>query len=165
MKTNRMMRRIVYGMVAVSAVVAGIIVSAIAVVGTTNVIGYAFFDTGFPAALELSASGLAAAFFLALPLAQWRQAHVDVDVVANLLPKRTHGLLNFAAIAVALIVFALMAWVSVPFVERSIQFSESAQGSIPYPLWPVKLAAAFGVFVTLMVCCIQAFQSRSDEVS
>ncbi len=137
------------------AIVAGFILVGVAIIGAGNVVGYSLLGGGIPGAHELSASGLAAMFFLALPLTQLRDANVHVDIVANLLGARSTRGLALLAIIGAIIVFGLMTYMAYPFVIRSYRLSESAQGILPYAIWPIKLAALIGIAGACVVALLQ----------
>ncbi|WP_371038661.1 TRAP transporter small permease [Rhodosalinus sp. FB01] len=137
------------------AIMSGVLIVGIAALGFADVIGYQFFDTGVPGALELASKGLAAAFFLALPLAQYRRSHVDVDIVANMLPEALQRLFGYIGLVAALAVFGVIGWQAVDLVTKSYQLSESAQGIIPFAVWPFKTAVLVGAIGSALIALMQ----------
>lgn len=140
------------------AIIAGVIIVAIALLGTADVLGYHVFQSGVPGALELSSKGLAAAFFLALPLAQYRAAHVSVDIVANLMLRSVQRACSVIALFGACIVFGVIAWQAVELVAKSYRFSESAQGILPFAVWPFKVTVLIGAIGSVVIALSQLFQ-------
>ena len=134
------------------------IIVAIALLGTADVLGYHAFQSGVPGALALSSKGLAAAFFLALPLAQYRAAHVSVDIVANLMPRSVQRACSVIALLGACIVFGVIAWQAVELVAKSYRFSESAQGILPFALWPFKVTVLIGAIGSVVIALAQICQ-------
>ena len=140
------------------AIVAGVIILAIAFLGTADVLGYHIFQSGVPGALELSSKGLAVAFFLALPLTQYRAAHVSVDIVANLMPGPVQRAFSIIALLGACIVFCVIAWEAVELVAKSYRFSESAQGILPFAVWPFKVTVLIGAIGSVIIALSQLFR-------
>ena len=140
------------------ASIAGVIIVAIALLGTADVLGYHVFQAGVPGALELSSKGLAAAFFLALPLAQYRAAHVSVDIVANLTPRSVQRAFSVIALLGTCIVFCVIAWQAVELVAKSYRFSESAQGILPFAVWPFKVTVLVGAIGSVVIVLSQLFR-------
>ena len=143
------------------AIIAGVIIVAIALLGTADVLGYHAFQSGVPGALALSSKGLAAAFFLALPLAQYRAAHVSVDIVANLMPRSVQRACSVIALLGACIVFGVIAWQAVELVAKSYRFSESAQGILPFAVWPFKVTVLIGAIGSVVIALARLCQREN----
>lgn len=148
---NSLVRAFVFG----CAILSGALIVSIAALGFFDVIGYQFFKSGVPGALELSSKFLAAAFFLALPLAQYRSSHVAVDIVSNLMPGPVQNLFGVISLFAALAVFGIIGWQAIDLVEKSYRLSESAQGILPFVVWPFKVTVLVGTIGSAIIACLQ----------
>ena len=91
-------------------IVSGLLLIALMLVTGIDVIGRYVFDSPLPGAFESTELLLGALVFAALPLVSRSGAHVEVDLLATLLPDRVgRGLLWFGA-AVGLLVLLVFAW-------------------------------------------------------
>ena len=70
------------------------------------------FNRPLPGHLELSEMLVAPAAFLALSYVQARRGHVGVDILRDRLTARTRVVVDSTTLALALITFAIIAWVS-----------------------------------------------------
>ena len=141
----------------VSSLLAGIMIVSIAFVGTADVISYRVLDGGIPGAVEISSNGVAAAFFLALPKAQLRFSHVFVDIVYDLFRPRTKIVVKYLSLLITILIFGLMGYVSIDLISKSFNFSESAQGLIPFSIWPLKMTVFIGCVGSALVALYQLF--------
>ena len=146
----------------VSSLIAGIMIVLIACIGTADVISYRIFNGGIPGALEISSKGVATAFFLALPKAQLRFSHVFVDIIYDLLKPRTKMVIRYFCLTVTILIFGLMGYVSVDLILKSFNFSESAQGLIPFPIWPLKMTVFIGCVGSAVVGVYQLFGAKLE---
>jgi TRAP-type C4-dicarboxylate transport system permease small subunit len=144
------------------AILSGTLIVAIAGLGFADVLGYHFLKAGVPGALELASQGLAAAFFLALPLAQYRRSHVAVDIVSNLMPGPVQ--LGFAVIGMlaTLAVFGIIGWQAIDLVAKSYRLNESAQGILPFVIWPFKVTVLIGTIGSALIVCVQLMRPRES---
>lgn len=114
----------------------------IMLLGGTDAISSFVFNTPVPAMLEMSETLLAAAVFLALASAAGQ--HVVVDIVVKRLSTVAKKLCTALALAVAALVFGLMAWRFWELALDSIRVNESAAAIFAFPIWPAKVLAAMG---------------------
>ena len=143
------------------ALLSGALIVGIAALGFADVIGYQFFRSGVPGALELASKGLAAAFFLALPLAQYRRTHVAVDIVSNLMPGPVQRLFGVVGLLAALAVFGIIGWQAVDLVATSYRQSESAQGILPFLVWPFKVTVLVGTIGSAVIALLQLLSRQT----
>lgn len=88
---------------------------------------------------------MAAAFFLAVSATQARKQHVNVDVIARLLPPRLQaGALAVAGILV-IVMFALIWWAGAANFWEAWRDGLTSDGAIAWPLWPVYLLIPLGL--------------------
>lgn len=70
------------------------------------------FNHPLPGHLELSEMLVAPAAFLALSYVQARRGHVGVDLLRDHLSPRARGVMDAVTVTLALVTFAIIAWVS-----------------------------------------------------
>lgn len=139
------------------AILSGVLIVVIAALGFADVIGYQFFQTGVPGALELASKSLGAAFFLALPLAQYRRSHVAVDIISNLMPATVQRVFGVIALLAGLAVFGIIGWQAIDLVSKSYTLRESAQGILPFVVWPFKVTVLVGTIGSALIIFVQLF--------
>lgn len=137
--------------------VAAALLVGIAALGFADVVGYQLFQSGVPGALELASKSLGAAFFLALPLAQYRRSHVAVDIVSNLMPRIIQRAFGIFGLLASLVVFAIIGWQAIDLVEKSYLMQESAQGILPFAVWPFKVSVLVGTVGSAVIALAQIF--------
>ena len=140
------------------AVLSGCLIMVIAALGFADVVGYQFFQAGVPGALELASKSLGAAFFLALPLAQYRRSHVVVDIVSNLMPQAVQRIFGVVALLATMAVFGIIGWQAIDLVAKSYRLGESAQGILPFPIWPFKVTVLAGTTLSAAIILLQLFE-------
>lgn len=133
-----------------------LLLSAIALVGAGDIFGINVLQAGIPGAHQISEETLAAAFFLGLPLAQRKSAHIDVDILVVFLPRTVRQLLSAAVHLCVTGLFGLMAWQAFLAAQRSFDVSETAMGALTFPIWPVKVAMFVGLAVSMVIALHQS---------
>jgi TRAP-type C4-dicarboxylate transport system permease small subunit len=151
----------VRGFVFGCAILAGLLIVGIAGLGFADVVGYQVFQAGVPGALELASKGLGAAFFLALPLAQYRRGHVAVDIVSNLMPPPVQSAFGVIELLASLAVFAIIGWEAIGLVEQSYRLGESAQGIWPFLVWPFKVTVFVGTVGSAVIVLLQLVDPKA----
>ena len=98
----------------------------------------------------------AATAFLALGHTFRRGELVRIGLVIERLPPRVRRPVNVAALAIALLFAAYMAYAVARFVYESWKFQEVAQGLIQIPIWIPQMSFVLGVLV-LLVAVVDEF--------
>src|SRR5699024_9395703 len=119
--------------------------------GAGDVVGWMI---GYPiaGAYETVESLMVLAIFLAIAEAQQRQAHIKVDLLRVQLGRRGQIVLGILASLCSLLFFALVAYYGWSAFLRSVATGEFRQGQIGFPLWPARLALAFGASLMTLQC-------------
>lgn len=138
-----------------AALLAGLAVLAMTVVGAVDVLGTLLLGRPLPGAYELIQTLLVGAVVLPMALAQQQGRHIRVTMFLDLMPEPARRGLDIFNALLTLILFALIAWFGWSMAIESTRIGEFTQGLIPFPVWPAKLALATGA--TLM-----AMQSMLD---
>ncbi|HLS68803.1 MAG TPA: TRAP transporter small permease [Kiloniellales bacterium] len=139
-----------------TALAAGLALFLMALLGAADVVGAAF---GFPlvGAYEGIESLMVLAIFLAIAAAQQKQAHIQVDLLRIHLPRGGRLLLGIVASLCSILFFGLVAYFGWSAFLRSLASGEFRQGQIGFPLWPARLALAFGASVMVLQCLRDLF--------
>ncbi len=88
---------------------------------------------------------MAAAFFLAVSATQAKKQHVNVDVIAQLLPPRLRAAALVVAGIFVIVMFALIWWAGAASFWEAWRDGLASDGAIAWPLWPVYLLVPLGL--------------------
>ena len=117
--------------------------------GVADVAGTELLGQPVPGAREVTESTMVLIVFGALTYAQIRRGHIRVELLYTRMGPRTRAAMDLAAHAFALLFFGLMCWQAILEAGFSIDFGESTDGLIRFPLWPARIVLAAG---TGLVC-------------
>jgi TRAP-type mannitol/chloroaromatic compound transport system permease small subunit len=134
----------------IGKVLSWLIVAAV-VVSATNAIIRKLFDNSSNAWLELQWVLFGTVFLLCSSWTLLANEHIRIDIVNNLLPKRTRDTIDIIGHAFFLLPLTIiMIITSVPFFIRSISINEQSMNAGGLPQWPAKLLVLLG-FTLLFV--------------
>jgi TRAP-type C4-dicarboxylate transport system permease small subunit len=131
--------------------VAAILLAVMAVVGTADVLALNLFGRPVPAATEFASAMLPIAVMLAMAYAQRERAHITVDLFSQMFPPALGRVTLTLSLLIGVIVFSLLSWGAWELAFDSMAINERAVAAVRFPVWPVKLAFAFGA----SVCTLQ----------
>ena len=137
------------------AAVAVLLLAAMAVIGTADVVAFNVLSRPVPAANEIASAMLPLVVMLAMSEVQRRDGHIRVDFVSNVLPAAIRRWLPVLYALVALVVFGLLAWGASDLAASSVRISERAIAAIRFPVWPVKLVFAAGATLVALQILVQ----------
>lgn len=128
--------------------------------------------TMIPSADEFAAYCMAASGFLALPYALMRGAHIRVELLFRVLPRRCLFAVEVLGNIVGLAIAAYLAWYCALFVFESYEFKEVSSGLLPIPMWipqvPMVLGTAILVIAMterlVLVCRGRQFEDATPGV-
>ncbi|MBI1384363.1 MAG: TRAP transporter small permease subunit [Rhizobiales bacterium] len=129
---------------AAAAIVAGLCILAMTIIGAADVFGIFVLKRPIPGAFEFTEILMVASIFLALAMAQANRQHVSVEVLQKVLPagiKRLSWRLNCL---LTLAFFVLMSWIAWKVAANSFMIGEFSSGLIQVPVWPARVALAVG---------------------
>jgi len=138
------------------ALIAGLILFAMMLLTLFDVAGRYLFNSPLPATSELIALMIAGLVFCALPYVCFREMHVTIDILDDVVPdwlKRIQGMFVNVFSAVALLVIAWRLY------EMSITHYryEEVSDELLMPFWPFTAAMAFlGVVAAWAQICAAA---------
>lgn len=107
-----------------------------------------------PGVFELIATLMVVAVFLAVPLAQQRRGHIQVDLLTRLMPALGQRVAGFLHHALSLAMFGAIAWFGWRTTAHAYGVGEFAAGAFDLPLWPARAALALGASLMALQCLL-----------
>lgn len=135
-----------------AALLAGIAMMLMMLVGALDVIGTNVFLQPIPAAFEFMATMMVMVIFFSIALAQANRAHIRVEILTSRLPRPLRWLSDVLQYASGLAFFALVAWFGWKSGIRGFEVGEYASGLINFPTWPARIALAIGATLMALQC-------------
>jgi TRAP-type C4-dicarboxylate transport system permease small subunit len=105
-----------------------------------------------PGMTEFVATMMVVAVFLAVPLAQQRRGHIQVDLVTQLMRPGAKRVAAAVQHVLSGVMFGAIAWYGWKTTAHAWSVSEFAAGSLNMPLWPARFALALGATVMTVQC-------------
>jgi len=138
---GKMLKSITEGTLSVAALVALLV----ALVGTIDVLTTRVIAQAIPGAFELSEAGLVLMVFLGMAIVTKEENHIKVDILVNRMPKRWQLIFAVFGLALTTGFLGLMTWQMGSLALKSLRIQEMATGLLPFPIYPVKMAAVLGL--------------------
>ncbi len=138
---EKILRVITEGTVSIAAIVALLV----ALVGTIDILTTRVFAQAIPGAFELSEAGLVLMVFLGLAVVTREERHIKVDIIVNLMNKRLQQVCGVFGLGLTTCFLGLMTWQMWSLALKSWKINEMATGLLPFPIYPVKIAAFLGL--------------------
>jgi TRAP-type C4-dicarboxylate transport system permease small subunit len=142
-----------------AALIAGIGVFVMMLVGAVDVVATQFFNRPVPGAFEITETMMVACIFFGLAMAQERRQHIRVELVTQTLPSAAQTALDAVADIASSCFFLLIAWYGVNEALKSVMILEFTSGIVSFPVWPSKLALALGSVLMVAQCLLDAASS------
>lgn len=149
---------------------AALCLAAVMLVGVIDIVAGETFGFFLAFKVDMSGTLTAAAIFLAWPLVQSRNEHINVDLFTGIFPRWTVIPREIIAKLAGLVVFSLIARGTWKIALESLAIREKSAATLGYPIWPTKLACAVGASLVLLVILLQlgglirdAVQSRRAD--
>ncbi|WP_084609898.1 TRAP transporter small permease subunit [Sedimenticola selenatireducens] len=134
------------------ALLSGIALFIMMLIGAADAIGTSLFSTPLPAAFEATEALMVTSVFLALGLSQQRGAHISVEVLIGLTPSIAQRIAAAFGSLLSLVLFGLIAWFGSEAAIESFTVNEFSSGIVNFPIWPAKAALAFGATLMTVQC-------------
>jgi len=138
---DKILRSITRGTVSIAAVVALIV----ALIGTIDVVTTRVLAQAIPGAFELSEAGLVLMVFLGMAIVTREESHIKVDILVNRMPERLQRICTVFGLILTTAFLGMMTWQMWSLALKSWRISEMATGLLPFPIYPVKMAAFLGL--------------------
>lgn len=134
----------------ISFAIGSIFIGVIALLGTADVIGTTFFHVPVVGTLEITEISLVIVVFLGLGHAQYRRAHITVDILINRFRGPLRVLSEAASFGSAFLCFAIIGWLGLLEALHSLRINEMAAGAYRVPVYPGRFLLAVGAFVAAL---------------
>lgn len=141
-------------------VISAMAVSAVCVVGmiainTVDTVGRALFSKPMLGALEITEVLLATCIILAIPYAQRRREHIEIDIFKKAFGPRLAKASSILVYVITILVFAMLARQSYASALEAVANFEVSAGYVPVPVWMGKIALVVGFSIALLVAIWQ----------
>lgn len=143
---------------------AALCLAVVMLVGVVDIVAGELFGLRLAFKVDMSGTLTAAAIFLAWPLVQSRNEHINVDLFTGIFPRWSAVPREIIAKLAGLIVFSLIARGTWKIALESLAIREKSAATLGYPIWPTKLACAVGASLVLLVILLQLFGLIRDAV-
>lgn len=129
------------------AILAGLIVLALMIVVTADVIMRSLFNSPLPNSYEYMELGMVFVVYLGAAQVQREKRHIAIDAVIKALPPRGSALLEMFGCVVGLILMAAIGWWGAQAAWSSFVTSEYIGSVAHVPVLPARIALLCGVLV------------------
>ncbi|MCZ4354041.1 TRAP transporter small permease [Roseovarius aestuarii] len=134
------------------AFLSGVALLLMMMLGAIDVIGSNALNQPLPGAFEGTEALMVASVFLALGLSQQRRSHISVEVIVGLMPRLFQRISAVFSALLCALFFGLIAWFGWSIAIKSFVAGEFSSGLINFPIWPAKIALAFGATLMAVQC-------------
>ena len=145
--------------------IAALCLAVVMLVGVIDIVAGEVLGVFLAFKVDMSGTLTAAAIFLAWPLVQSRNEHINVDLFSAFFPRWSVIPREIIAKLAGLAVFALITRGTWMLALDSIAIGEKSAATLGYPIWPAKLACAIGASLVLLVIVLQLIRLVRDMVS
>jgi len=144
-------------MVILAMVVSGASVATIIAVNSIDTLGRAFFSRPLTGAVEITELFLAMCIILAIPYAQRKLAHIEIDMFTQHCSAGLKKIFLLIAIVLTILVFFMLMVQSYESARASVVTFESSAGYLRVPIWIGKIAVTIGFGIALLEALTQLF--------
>lgn len=153
----RMLDRVSATMVTAAMVVSGASVATIIAVNSIDTLGRALFNKPMMGAVEITELFLAMCIILAIPYAQRKLAHIEIDMFTQRCSARLKKFLLFISIVLTVLVFFMLMVQSYESAKEAISTFETSAGYLSVPVWIGKISVTIGFAIALLESLTQLF--------
>lgn len=144
-------------MVILAMIVSGFSVATIIAVNSIDTLGRAFFYKPMMGAVEITELFLAMCIILAIPYAQRKLAHIEIDMFTQRCGPALKKIFLFIAIVLTVLVFFMLMVQSYESAKASVKTLESSAGYLSVPVWIGKISDTLGFGIALVESLTQLF--------
>jgi|WetSurMetagenome_2_1015567.scaffolds.fasta_scaffold59943_2 TRAP-type mannitol/chloroaromatic compound transport system permease small subunit len=112
-----------------------------------DVFGRYVFNRPLVGGVELNRTLLVIIVFFGLAFTQLNQGHIRVDLLLIRASPKWGLILEAFALMIAIPVYGIVAFATIPVTIQSIVIGEYETGLIPFPIWPSRLFMSVGMFL------------------
>ncbi|WP_298725406.1 TRAP transporter small permease [uncultured Ferrovibrio sp.] len=134
--------------------IAGLLLGGIALLTFSAVMARWLFNYGIPDAFDFSRLLLGTAMFWGIASAGFRNRHIQVDGLWEMLPRKGKWVIDVIATVITLAFFALFAWMLQTKVV-SVYASSEQTFDLRLPVWPFHALAALGILLASILLLLR----------
>jgi len=153
----RALDRVSATMVMLAMVVSGASVATIIAVNSIDTLGRAFFNKPMMGAVEITELFLAMCIILAIPYAQRKLSHIEIDMFTQRCSATLKKIFLFIAIVLTVLVFFMLMVQSYESAKASVKTFESSAEYLSVPVWIGKISVTIGFGIALLESLTQLF--------
>jgi len=142
--------RVLDGFTRALSVIAGVLLGAVAVGIATDITYRYITNRSLPGIIEYSEVALVAMAYLAFPYAERQMAHIRVDSITGLLPRRVRLVVITIAYVPVIVIIGYFAWVSGVEALHSWEIGEYRLGTVQVPIWPARVIIPISFFLVAL---------------
>lgn len=131
---------------------------AAAIIGAEVVLRKLFL-VSFGGTDEMASYALALGTVWALPFALIERAHIRIDVLYTLFPKRIISFFDIVALLATLVFASVLTWYAIGVFTTSWKFNSTANTPIGTPLWIPQGIWSLGLIIFVLTICILLVES------
>jgi TRAP-type transport system small permease protein len=147
----------------IMAVIASIALGAMMLLTLGDVVGRYFFNTPIRGTWELVGLMLVFAGTWGLAYCQVKKAHIRVDVLLNIFPRKVREIINVISYLGGAIGFGLIAW-RVALMARNYFVNDYVTDTLSLPLFPFMSGMTIGTGLIALVLLIDAVRSLVEVI-
>lgn len=140
----------------ISGVIAAFCVLAMMFWGTVGIISRFFFNYSIPALYEASSLMLILAVYLGVPITQHEFGNVRMEFLITKVEGAKRHLIEAFGLFLAFLISGMIFWRTLREAIISVTTGEYQMGIFSFPVWPSRIAIAFG-FLFLCLCLFMQF--------
>ncbi|MBI4766978.1 MAG: TRAP transporter small permease [Deltaproteobacteria bacterium] len=132
-----------------SAIAGGILLLAMMLLVSADVVGRYFFDLPIEGTMELVEFMMVALLYFSLAHTQAVRGHIKVDIFLSHFSEQTQLFFDLISCLLGLFLFILITWQSLAAAINCWKFWETTFGVLALPIFPAKVLVPFGC---LLLC-------------
>lgn len=140
----------------IGAVISGVALLLMMLVGAVDVIMSKFFNQPIPGAFESTEAFMVVSAFLAIGYNQVQRGHIAVVILKSRLHGKPAVLLEMITHMASSLFFFLLAWQNWIYGLHSLRVLEYESGLFSFPVYPAKLLAAAGLSLACVQCIVDS---------
>lgn len=152
------MERVVQRVVKSVNLITVVILCALALLTTADVVGRYVFNKPIRGTYELSELALVVMAFMGMSYTAIQKAHISISMFTNKLSAKSQAILDAINNSVGLVLFALIAWQGWGGAIEAITHHVTTD-ALKVPVYPVKMFVVLGSILFCLVLVMQVLQS------
>ena len=128
-----------------------------------DVLGRYFLNRPLVGGVEFNRTLLVVIVFFGLAFTQLNAGHIRIDLLLIRVPRKVRLILDIFALLLALIIYSIITYSTIPVTIRSIIIGEYETGLISFPMWPARLLMSIGMLMFTLQVFIDLISTMSSS--